>query len=84
MELLKKNTSHKDGNTGKYFPLQRQFRDALVENQCQVGRNLKLGKNSQNKKTPRTDQSQDNQNQVKEWTKHIELEKKKSNHEDLC
>lgn len=52
MELLKKNTSHKDGNTGKYFPLQRQFRDALVENQCQVGRNLKSEKNPQNKKTP--------------------------------
>lgn len=32
---------HKDENTGKHFPFKKHFRDALVENQLQVGECLK-------------------------------------------
>lgn len=51
MELLKKNTSHKDENPGKHFPLKRQFKDVLVKNQGQVGRSLKTEKQI-NRKRP--------------------------------
>ncbi|MCQ4078811.1 hypothetical protein FK519_29015, partial [Klebsiella pneumoniae] len=51
MELLKKNTSHKDENIGKHFLLKRQFRDTLVENQGQVERSRKPEKQI-NRKPP--------------------------------